>query len=157
MPRELWTELDGVEERFDAPGGGFLNLDTYRRDKPPLGRSFDRALWSLSPPVRPCDPLIAALTDLAHREFRAGRYEACAAVARLARARAPDEPEPQGYWPLSAIGCCKWRLWWSWRSFTGRWQTRINSLAKTKPPVVNDIFTRISREPTEGSHSRFAP
>ena len=31
LRRELWTELGGLDERFDAPGGGLLNLDTYRR------------------------------------------------------------------------------------------------------------------------------
>jgi hypothetical protein len=31
LPRELWRELGGVEERFDAPGGGLLNLDTFGR------------------------------------------------------------------------------------------------------------------------------
>jgi hypothetical protein len=35
------------------------------------------------------------LVDLAQAEFRAGRYAACAAVARLARQRAPGEPEAQ--------------------------------------------------------------
>jgi hypothetical protein len=63
--------------------------------EPPLGRTFDRSLWSLTPISRPSDPIIAGLVDLAHAEFRAGRYEAAAAVARLARQRAPDEPEPQ--------------------------------------------------------------
>ena len=27
----MWTALGGVDERFDAPGGGHLNLDTFRR------------------------------------------------------------------------------------------------------------------------------
>ena len=31
LPRRMWDTLGGVEERFDAPGGGFLNLDTFRR------------------------------------------------------------------------------------------------------------------------------
>ena len=31
MGRSLWGELGGLEERFDAPGGGVLNLDTFRR------------------------------------------------------------------------------------------------------------------------------
>ncbi|HEX2135121.1 MAG TPA: glycosyltransferase, partial [Microvirga sp.] len=177
MRREVWEELDGVDERFNEPGGGFLNLDTYRRAlelpdaelvillgegtfhqlhggvatnapperltemmsgwasqyeaihgrpfrtvpwrKPPtllgtlprpalaafvqnamdqvspLGRDFDRSIWSLEPPGRPADPTVAALVDLAHGELRARRYDAAAAVARIARARAPDEPEPQ--------------------------------------------------------------
>jgi hypothetical protein len=47
------------------------------------------------PIERPADPDIAALVDLAHAEFRAGRFEASAVVARLARSYAPDEIEPQ--------------------------------------------------------------
>ncbi len=31
MRRSLFCELGGAEERFDYPGGGFLNLDIYRR------------------------------------------------------------------------------------------------------------------------------
>jgi hypothetical protein len=31
LRRELWDLLGGVEERFDAPGGGLVNLDTFRR------------------------------------------------------------------------------------------------------------------------------
>jgi tetratricopeptide (TPR) repeat protein len=31
MRRPLWDELGGFDERFDAPGGGFLNLDTFSR------------------------------------------------------------------------------------------------------------------------------
>jgi hypothetical protein len=31
LRRELWEMLGGVDERFDAPGGGWLNLDTFRR------------------------------------------------------------------------------------------------------------------------------
>jgi glycosyltransferase involved in cell wall biosynthesis len=64
-------------------------------DEPPLGRYFDRELWSLAPPVEPRDPTIAALVRLAHDEFRAGRFEACVAVARLTRRYAPTEQEPQ--------------------------------------------------------------
>jgi Methyltransferase domain/Glycosyl transferase family 2 len=185
LTRAMWTALDGVDERFDAPGGGLLNLDTFRRavelpgaelvtllgeatfhqlhggiatnspverygekavpwhlqyqairgqpwnwprrrnpptflgtlprpaltrfvraaidpvwrmprsPEPPLGHDFDRALWSLGPTKRPIDPAVAALVDLAQSEFRAGRHETAAGVARLARERAPDEPEPQ--------------------------------------------------------------
>ncbi|MFN2507814.1 MAG: glycosyltransferase [Chthoniobacterales bacterium] len=181
LRRELWEMLGGFDERFDLPGGGFVNLDIYRRARelpntelvvllgegtfhqihggiatnadidvfprallhwakqyenirgrpwtlPPQGKatylgtlprsalshhirsalhpipredreifgdSFDRSLWSITPIRRPADPVIAALMDLAHREFRAGRFEASAAVARLARKHAPDEFEPQ--------------------------------------------------------------
>jgi glycosyl transferase family 2 len=31
LRRELWDVLGGVDERFDAPGGGLINLDTFRR------------------------------------------------------------------------------------------------------------------------------
>jgi glycosyltransferase involved in cell wall biosynthesis len=31
MRRELWDEMEGVDERFDQPGGGFINLDTLER------------------------------------------------------------------------------------------------------------------------------
>jgi glycosyltransferase involved in cell wall biosynthesis len=31
LPRSLWHELGGVDEAFDAPGGGFVNLDLYSR------------------------------------------------------------------------------------------------------------------------------
>jgi glycosyltransferase involved in cell wall biosynthesis len=64
-------------------------------DAPPLGRTFDRDLWAPSRPERAADPRIAALIELAHEEFRAGRFEACAAVARMTRQHAPDELEPQ--------------------------------------------------------------
>jgi len=198
MRREHWDTLGGVDERFDYPGGGFLNLDTYRRAgdvpgaelvlllgegtfhqihggtatnapvetfpemiarwsaqyeairgctfayprlknpptyigtlsrpalarfvraaihpvppyvprEPPLGPNFDQELWSLAPAVPPADPIIAALVELAQNEFRARRYESAAAVSRLIRARAPDEPEPQRM--LSLIG--------SWLSYFG--------------------------------------
>jgi hypothetical protein len=185
LRRETWDALRGLDERFDAPGGGLVNLDTWRRTlelpearpvillgegtfhqlhggvatnasppslsesvrrwseqylairgrpwatpeplqpptylgtlprpalarflrsaldparatlggrDPPLGIDFDRSLWSLTRTLRPRDPAVSALVDLAHGEFRAGRFEAAAAVARLARQRAPDEPEPQ--------------------------------------------------------------
>jgi tetratricopeptide (TPR) repeat protein len=191
LRRELWELLGGVDERFDAPGGGLMNLDTYRRagelpdaelvillgeatfhqlhggvstngsleslsgllagwckqyetirgysfacpklknaptylgtvprpalarfvraatdpvqgyrpQEPPLGPHFDRELWSLAPSALPADPTIAALVALAQNEFRERRYEAAAAVSRLVRERAPDEPEPQRL--LSLIG-----------------------------------------------------
>jgi cephalosporin hydroxylase len=31
MPRGMWAELGGYEERFEQPGGGLANLDVYRR------------------------------------------------------------------------------------------------------------------------------
>src|SRR5207302_7710542 len=31
LHRKLWDELGGLDERFDAPGGGLLNLDTFKR------------------------------------------------------------------------------------------------------------------------------
>ncbi|WP_162139090.1 glycosyltransferase family 2 protein [Synechococcus sp. PCC 7336] len=31
LTRALWNELDGFEERFELPGGGLVNLDTYVR------------------------------------------------------------------------------------------------------------------------------
>jgi tetratricopeptide (TPR) repeat protein len=182
LTRQTWETLGGADERFDAPGGGLLNLDMFRRalelpeaelvvllgegtfhqlhggvatnaayeeflvaiDKwagqyesirghrwvyprvrnrtfvgvlprpalvhylrsaidparpspegPPLGESFDQSLWSLAPAPRPQSATISALTELAESEFRARRFEAAVAVARLARSRAPDEPAPQ--------------------------------------------------------------
>jgi hypothetical protein len=68
----------------------------------PLGPYFDRELWACAPPRRPSDPAVAAVVDLAHEEFRARRYESAAALSRLVRQRAPDEPEPQRI--LSLIG-----------------------------------------------------
>ncbi|HET9721182.1 MAG TPA: TylF/MycF/NovP-related O-methyltransferase [Solirubrobacteraceae bacterium] len=31
LPGRLWKELGGYDERFETPGGGFVNLDTFRR------------------------------------------------------------------------------------------------------------------------------
>jgi hypothetical protein len=31
LPRTLWNELGGLDERFDLPGGGLVNHDLYRR------------------------------------------------------------------------------------------------------------------------------
>jgi hypothetical protein len=31
LKREIWEKLEGFDERFDAPGGGLVNLDTFRR------------------------------------------------------------------------------------------------------------------------------
>ena len=178
LSRDSWELLGGIDESFDAPGGGLVNLDTLVRalelpeselvillgeatfhqfhggiasnadyltfpqlltkwqvqyeairgrplktpttqnrtylgtlPKPmlqhfarslveparglPLGSGFDKTLWLPSPLPRPVDRKCAALLELAEREFRAGRPDAAAAIARMARARAPDEPGPQ--------------------------------------------------------------
>lgn len=182
LRRELWDELSGMDEHFDAPGGGLVNLDVFERAlglpdaqlvillgegtfhqlhggvatnvspeqelenwpkwaaqyaqirgqpyalpvpaklpayvgtlpraallhfahaaidpirqqrDPPLGVAFNRDLWALAAPATAVDPTIAALVDLAHAEFRSGRYPAVVSIARLIRSRAPDEPEPQ--------------------------------------------------------------
>ncbi len=178
MSRESWDRLGGFDERFDLPGGGYVNLDTLARalelpdseliillgegtfhqvhggiatnrsfrtlqqslaewdrqyqairQRPwrtlspahrtyigslpqsvlphlarsiveparglPLGPAFDRSLWLATPSPRPVDQVCAALVDLAEDEFRARRFQAAAAVARMARAHAPDEPAPQ--------------------------------------------------------------
>lgn len=186
MRRELWESLGGLDESFDAPGGGLVNLDLYRRagelddaelvillgegtfhqfhggiatnapaegfpdmlgrwgaqyekirgysfthprlknsptylgtlprpalarfiraatdpmpvprhglSEPPLGQNFNRDLWSLAPITPPSDPTIGKVVELAQSEFRARRFESAAAVSRLVRERAPDEPEPQ--------------------------------------------------------------
>lgn len=71
-------------------------LDPIPREQiGPFGDSFDRSLWSITAIQRPTDPVIATVVDLAHTEFRASRFEAAAAVARLARSRDPDAIEPQ--------------------------------------------------------------
>jgi glycosyltransferase involved in cell wall biosynthesis len=31
LPRRLWRELGGLDEQFQSPGGGYVNLDAYRR------------------------------------------------------------------------------------------------------------------------------
>jgi glycosyltransferase involved in cell wall biosynthesis/tetratricopeptide (TPR) repeat protein len=192
MRRRAWDTLGGVDERFDAPGGGFVNADTYARamelpdaelvlllgegtfhqlhggiatnvspqqfrdsnstwedqyekirghryqnypptrppmyvgtlprpalahfvraatapirghSTPPLGAGFDQRLWSPSPPPRPTDPVVAALVDLAQKEFALGHYAATVSISRLARSRAPDEGEPQRL--LSLTACAK--------------------------------------------------
>lgn len=74
----------------------------FYSSNPPLGPGFDQELWSAQPVMQPADPVIAQLVELAQREFRAGRYEAAAGVACLARARAPDESEPQRLLSLAA-------------------------------------------------------
>jgi hypothetical protein len=189
LRREHWQALGGIDERFDLPGGGLVNLDTYRRavespgaetvlllgegtfhqvhggvatnapaaarsdnwqvwnrqyreiqgqgytrrpgrglptflgklppaafssfvraaidpampDAQPLGGGFDRALWSTDArTAQPEDPTVAALIALAHREFRAGRFAAAGAVARLGRQHSPDEWELQRLLSLTA-------------------------------------------------------
>ena len=62
---------------------------------PALGSGFDQTMWSNAPSPRPADPTTAALLDLAESEFRARRFPGSAAVARMARRLAPDEPAPQ--------------------------------------------------------------
>lgn len=198
MRRESWELLGGLDERFDAPGGGFVNLDAFRRASElpgaqlvvllgegsfhqmhggaatgapvegfrelvlswaaqyeairgeawahpiwarpptylgilpaaplarfvraaldpvprdgspvrPLGPDLDQGIWSLSPNPVAGNPAIAAVIDLAQNELRAGRHESAAGVSRLARERAPDEPEPQRL--LSLVG--------SWLPFEG--------------------------------------
>lgn len=70
--------------------------------EPPLGRHFESGTWSLKAITRPSAGPVAAALDLAHSEFRAGRFDAAAAVARLIRKYAPDEQEPQRL--LSLVG-----------------------------------------------------
>src|ERR1700722_2236827 len=50
-----------------------------------------------TPPPRSLDPVCVALLDLAESEFRNRRLEAAAAVAGLARDRAPSELGPQRF------------------------------------------------------------
>jgi glycosyltransferase involved in cell wall biosynthesis len=40
MRRALWDELEGYDERFTSPGGGFVNLDTFCRAAALPGVSF---------------------------------------------------------------------------------------------------------------------
>jgi glycosyltransferase involved in cell wall biosynthesis len=184
LSRDSWKRLGGFDERFDMPGGGYVNLDTLARalelpeselvillgegtfhqvhggiatnqsfrtlkqslanweaqyqairqrpwrtptpvhrtyigslpqsvlphlarsivepsrGGPPLGSSFDRSLWLTAPSPRPNDPICAALVGLAEEEFRQRHCQAAAAVARMARAVAPDEPAPQRLLPV---------------------------------------------------------
>jgi hypothetical protein len=178
LRRGFWDALGGVSENFVSPGGGLLNLATYRRalefagarlvlllgegtfhqlhggvatnsppeemhanwqkwapeyeailgrpflvPKPsapptylgtlpqaalrrfvraamvpapphadaPLGADFDKGLWSPVPPS--LGGVIGQVVGLAQSEFRDGRYASAAAIARLVRARVPDQPE----------------------------------------------------------------
>jgi hypothetical protein len=189
MRHGLWEALEGLDERFDLPGGGLVNLDMFSRAidlpdarlvlllgegtfhqlhggvatnipatqlgkswrswadqyerirgrpyckpnranppayigtlsrpalghfvraavapvrrsaDPPLGHGFDQQLWAPAAPARPADATVAALVELAHEEFRSGRFPAVVGIARLIRSRAPDEPEPQRLLSLTA-------------------------------------------------------
>jgi glycosyltransferase involved in cell wall biosynthesis len=188
LRRASWNLLGGVDERFDLPGGGLANLDTFRRavelpdaqlvvllgegtfhqlhggvatnvpadalgdgwtrwesqyrairgrpyelprpknpptylgtlpgpvlsrfvraalhpiarDTPPLGPHFHTGVWSNLPLSPPTNPALAPLIELAHAELRAGNDAAAAAVARVIRAHAPDEAEPQRLLSLTA-------------------------------------------------------
>ncbi|MCW3017270.1 MAG: hypothetical protein JWO02_4362, partial [Solirubrobacterales bacterium] len=51
--------------------------------------------WTAQPPSAPGDPISAALIELAQQELAAERPTGATAVARLARAHAPAEHEPQ--------------------------------------------------------------
>ena len=57
----------------------------------PLGADFNRDLWTHTIPARSADETIAGLVDMARDNFFRGRFEACCAVARLIRERAPDD------------------------------------------------------------------
>jgi hypothetical protein len=59
----------------------------------PLGPKFDKVMWSTAAVTR-SNSRFAAIIDLARAEFAEGNYPATAAIARLIRERAPDEPEP---------------------------------------------------------------
>jgi len=61
----------------------------------PLGPNFEVETWADAPPALPTDAVIAAIVEIVRCEFRAGRFEACCAVARLASERAPAEPGPR--------------------------------------------------------------
>ena len=187
--REVWELLGGVEESFDAPGGGLVNLDTFHRlldepraklvillgeatfhqlhagastnskpdchadnwtrwstqyrtirgrsyDRPrpkhaptylgilpqpalarmvraaiqptmrhfeePLGKDFDKGLWSPRVTTQSSDPVISELVGLAEDEFRKGHFEASCGVARLIQERVPDQQASQQMLSLAA-------------------------------------------------------
>jgi hypothetical protein len=79
----LRAALDPVWETV-WPGSGM---------EPPLGRHFNRELWSCAPTKRPADPKLAAILDIAHAEFRARRYDSVASLARLVFSRDRTETE----------------------------------------------------------------
>src|SRR5262249_46305719 len=58
----------------------------------PLGSQFDLTLWAMAAPKASSNRTAAALIDLAHSEFRAGRNVSVAGIARLTREYFPDEP-----------------------------------------------------------------
>jgi len=60
----------------------------------PLGPAFDLWNWPDAQRDPPSDPTLAALVSLMRQEFKAGRYDAVTAIARMMRTRAPLEPEP---------------------------------------------------------------
>jgi hypothetical protein len=59
-------------------------------------------LWSLTPPSTGNDPVVAELVKFAQSEFLDGHFTETAYIARLARMRDPDAPEPQRLLVLSA-------------------------------------------------------
>jgi hypothetical protein len=224
MRRQAWHRLGGMDERFDAPGGGLVNADVLQRalelpqaqpvlllgeatfhqlhggiatnapnermmrdlprwmdqyeairgkrheawrfpvppiylgtlppaalsrivhaavhpfytPEPPLGAGFDQGLWTPHPPTRPAEPAIAQLVELAQQEFRAGRYEAAAAVACLARERAPDEPEPQRLLSLTAT-------WLPWTGVPHPWRVDYHL-------AMGDAFRMLGEADAARSH-----
>jgi glycosyl transferase family 2/methyltransferase family protein len=73
-----------------------------RPDVVPLGPTFDQRVWALRPVHRPSDPVDAALIDLAHHELAGGDAGAAGVLARLARVRAPRDPEVRRLLSLTA-------------------------------------------------------
>jgi hypothetical protein len=71
---------------------------------PAFEAGFDLDLFTAEPPAPPFDPVVAGLVELAHRELHAGHFGAVAGVARMARRRAPEEPEPQRLLSFVAAG-----------------------------------------------------
>jgi glycosyltransferase involved in cell wall biosynthesis len=87
LPQPVLTRL--VRAAIDPVAPGLRGVE------PPLGVHFDKEFWSVTPIHRPSNRRIAAVLDLAHNEFRAGNHQVVAALCRLIRQYAPDEPEPQ--------------------------------------------------------------
>lgn len=90
MPRPV---LDRITRAAVAP---------IRSDISPLGDGFDYKMWSAKPLVKPKDPLVAELLELAHQEFVNRHFSETTYVARIARRIAPDEPEPQRLLAMTA-------------------------------------------------------